>query len=495
MIFYKNLKQGKKSTKKNLVYDLFQNFVDGSEAQSKQNLKNVASTYNFNISSGELRTGYGFKKLQMPLNDTNLDEEAEVLLDGSEVHSVWSFRWYNASSKENRYYIVYFNDLKHLGFANLFNNRPLALFMTTQFNETPVGNNVRYNNDDAMIFAGDADGLYLMTGSIAKTFKDGPKLVSICSQFDKYFAIKAGERADLVYTEDKDIPYWTENNMSTLTFDDDKGKLNKVIAFNDYVYVFRDFGITKISMYSTKNNFDISGLYQCDSYIYPNTIASSGDKIYFLEGSGIFSFNGSSTTKINLDCDEMLNKTQKRNASAACFEGKYYLACRYDFNDGKTIGCENEEGYINNVLFVLDLVSKKVNLLRGVDIKKLCVLNNPYKSKIIACFNGSNISYIGELTNDGDIFDQPTVKEWSSVLSDIGYPEKNKKIEYITIKTLNDCQLIIESDKESKIFDVEGSDKLQKINVNLIGKEIKITFSTNSTNANISNVKLGYSII
>lgn len=494
MIFYKNLIKGKKSQGKNLVYDVFQDFVDTSKAESKQEVKKVSTTYNFDISNGELKTGYGFKKLQMPTSTQNLDAQEELALDGNEVYAVWSFKWYDTTAKENKYYVMYYNDLNHIGFSNLFNTRPLPLFAATSFTQTPVGSNTRYKNDDAMVFSSNISGLYLVTGSIMRMYPNAPELVSVCAQYDKYFAITSGARGKLVYSNDKDITAWTSSTMQEISFDDDRGKLNKVISFGDYVYVFRDFGISKISMYSTKSDFDISGLYQCDSYIYPQTIASSGDRVYFLEGSGIFSFNGSSASKINLDCDEMLNKTDKRNASAVCFEGKYYLACRYDFNDGETVGCENEEGYINNVLFVLDLVSKKVNLVRGVDIKQLCVLNNPYKSKVIACFNGENIAYIGELTKDGIVFGENTEKVWSSVKSDLGYPDKIKKAEYLTIKTLQDCDVVVSTEKDEKVYKLEGNENIQRLNLNLIGKEFKIFFKSSTQKANISNVKLGYSV-
>ncbi len=494
-MFYKNQIKGKKSINKDLTFDAFQDFVNFSKSQSKQQLNKASNSYNFNLSSGELQTGYGFKKLHMPTNTIDVDTEEVLALDGTKITAVWSFKWYDYSSKQNKYYIVYYNDNNNIGFSNLFNTRPFALFAKTTFTETPVGCNTRYANDDAMVFSSSVDGLFLMTGSITEMYNDAPNLISICSHYDKLFAITAGDRARLVYSDNKDITQWDNDNMQEIIFDDDRGKLNKVIAFNDYVYVFRDFGISKISAYSTRNEFDISQLYQCDSYIYPGTIASSGDKIYFLEGAGIFSFNGSSTSRIDLDCSDMLKKADKRNASAVCFESKYYLACRYDFNDGQTIGCETEEGYINNVLFVFDLVSKKVDLLRGIDIKQLCVLNNPYKSKVVACFNGQNIGNIGELTCDGKIFDSSTEKSWTSVKSDFGYPDKLKKIKHLTIKTLTDCELIVESDKQRKTFMIEGSEKIQQIRVDVTGKEMQIGFKTSLPQANISNVKIVYNVI
>ncbi len=487
--------KSKESKEEILEFDLFDNFANTSKAQSMQELKNVSSTYNFKLNNGELKTGYGFKKLAMPTNNVDLDDEQELLLDGSQVNAVWSFKWYDSSKKAKRYYVVYFNELNHIGYADLFNTRPLTLYAPTTFTKTPVGNNTRFHDDDAMVFSsGEGCGFYLLTGSIANMYEDAPEIVSLCSQYDKYFAITAGERADLVYSDNDNLMEWKTSNTSRLKFNDDRGKLNKVIALNDYVYVFRDYGISKISQFSTKSDFDISGLYQCDSYIYPKTIASSGDNVYFLEGSGLFSFNGTKTSKINLECDEMLAKTDKRHASAVCFEGKYYLACRYDFNDDKTIGCENQPNYVNNILFVFDLVSKKIELMRGVDINTLCVLNNPYKSKVVACFNGSHKDKIGELNLSGEIFGENTEKEWQSVKCDLNAPEKVKKLKFLTIKTLNSVVLKVSSDKISKTYNIEGSDKIQRIRVDVFGREFNISFSTKEKQSNISNVKLGYSV-
>lgn len=494
-MIYKHLVNGKKSVSKDLVFDVFEDYVNLNDSEDKQKFNRVSSTYNFDLSNGQLLTGYGFKDLSMPTNTSDMDNETLINVRGNEITAIWSFRWFDFALKDNKYYIVYFNDGNYLEFANLFHERPLPLYAETHFNKAPIGCPIRYEKDDALLFSSDVDGLFLLTGAITKTFKLAPRLLSLCSAFDKIFAVIANDRASLMYTDDKNISHWTENNLEEIKFDDERGKLNKVILLNDYVYVIRDFGISRISVYSTSGNFDISQLYQSDSYIFPGTIASSGDKIYFLEGSGIFAFNGSSTSKINLDCDELLKNADKRNASAVCFEGKYYLSCRYDFNDGQTVGCESNPKCVNNLLLVLDLVSKKVNVLRGVDIHQLCVLNNPYKSKVVACFNGEYCNRIGELTNDGIIFDNATQKIWTSVLSTLSYPEKLKRVKFLNIKTKTDCDVVITSEKQSRTYHVYGSDKLQQIKVDVTGRELQISFKCNDANANISNVKLIYNVI
>lgn len=495
-MFYKNLIKGKKSVQKDLVFDVFQNFVDKTTGESKQQLKEVKNTYNFNVCDGELTTGLGFKKLQMPTSSTEPGSEEILQFDGSKVYAIWSFKWYDINTHGYKYYMLYYNDNNNLGLTNLFAKRPIALYITTPFTQVPTGCNTRHEEDDAIVFSSlEEKGLFLVTGSQNYMYERAPQVQSICCLYNTLFAITTDKREKLFYSSNQDLTQWTEDDMSQIQFNDDLGGLNKVVDFNDYVYVFRDFGINKISFYSTKDTFDISQIHKADSYIYPGTIASSGDRIYFLEGGGIFSFNGSSANKVELDYNEILNKSSKDNATAVCFEGKYYLACRYDFDDNQKIGCEKEEGFVNNVLFVFDTQSKQINVLRGVDIKQLCVLNNPYKSKVVACFNGQHIGNVGELSMDGQVFGQASEKVWTSVYCDMGYADKIKKTKYLTIKTQTDCLITITSDQMSKTYDICGSDKIQQVKVDVFGKEMSVSIGVKKQEAKISNVKLVFDVI
>lgn len=489
-------KIGKTSVKKQIEFDLFQDFVDLSVDQSKQQPNQAALTFNFNLSDGTLSQGYGFKQLQMPTSVQDLQKEEVVKLAGDKVYSVWPLGWFDNSANCYKYYVVYFNDQNKICFANLFEERPFLLSVETGFTKTPIGSSAKYKGNDALIFStDDKKGLHLLSGVVSQFFEDAPSIYSMCCQYENLYAIAKNGREKLVYSQNQEVTEWSENQLGEIKFNDELGRLNKVIALNDYVYVFRDFGINKISIYSTRVNYDISRIYQSDSYINGTTIASSGDKIYFLDGSGVCSFNGSSVSKLNFGCQEMLARADLSNASAACFQGKYFLCCRYDFEDGTQIGCEKQADYVNNCLFIFDLENKKTNLVRGVDVKGLCVLNNPYKSKIVACFNGENCGKIGELTVDGKVFDQTLPKIWTSVRSDFGFPEKLKSTKYICLKTSADCKITISSERGSRAYQVRASDKIQRLRVDVTGKELAVSIESQEQQIKISNVKLGVILV
>jgi len=232
-------------------------------------------------------------------------------------------------------------------------------------------------------------------------------------------------------------------------------------------------------------------MYFSDSYIYPNSIAQSGDKVYFLTASGLKVFNGSSVKDIDIDCMNIINSCDNSGCSATCFNGKYFLACRGNFNDGDSIGCESYvNGYINNVLFVYDLSNGHVEILRGVDLHQILALTNPYKSKLVACFNKEHIGKIGELTTDGKIFNTTLKSSITFAKSDFGSPDIKKRIKAILIKTAQSCEVQIANENKTYKYSISGSGKLQKIHTNVVGKTFTVKINSENSNTKINKFVL-----
>ena len=132
--------------------------------------------------------------------------------------------------------------------------------------------------------------------------------------------------------------------------------LNRVVSFNDYVYVFRDFGVARVSAYGDQTNFSVSQLFISSAKIYGNSVCVCGDRIMFLSRDGIMSFDGYTTQKLNLGIESLLINVTNENCSSLYYNGKYYLALKLNFDDGEQIGCESyNEGYINNAIIEVDL--------------------------------------------------------------------------------------------------------------------------------------------
>ncbi len=490
-MFYRNQVPTLKTKRKTFIYDLFADCPNDEKDDFVQNGRKAKRCYNFRINNGRLENGYGFTAFKSPKSPQNLAQEEVVELVGDNISSIWSFKWHNETDNSNQYYMMYYNGSDNFHFDNLFGERLLSLTIPCDFTSTPIGCPYRYQGQDVMVFSGEGSPLKVIGANFDYTVESAPKLISICTHYDKLFAITAGARGSLVYTDNTNILEWNDEQTKHIEFNDERGNLNKILSFNDYLYLFRDFGITKISTYSTKEDFSISHLYQADGYIYPGSIASGGDKIYFLERSGLKVFNGTSTKSLPLECDDLLTRDDNQYSSGVCFEGKYYLACRLNFDDGKKVGCENNQDFVNNALLVYDQTSGEVEISRGMDVRTLTVLNNPLKSKLVACFNDESKNKIGQIEKNGKLFDESLPKEWRSVKTNFGKAGKLKKINKIHLISENDCAISFSSERQKKSISVVGKSQPQTISTSVLGEVFELNICADGE-AKITSFQIEY---
>ena len=488
-MFYRNTLKTKKTLEKEIKYNLFQDGItDKDDFVCEEG--SSRSCYNFNVEDGSLKSGYGFSALTLPTSTSDLDSESEFNVQGSEIKAIWKLKWYNFSTDQNNYYLFYYNDLGQICYDNLFAQRITSFVVDNDFTETPYAAYYRVGHQDSLLLSGEGDDLLIITGSGLQRNENAPKIVSCCNHYGSLFAITSSERGTLVYSEETDILNFTDELCQNLDFGDERGDLNKIISFNDYLYIFRDFGITEVSKYGTDDNFAISHLYMSNSYIYPNTITQCGDDIIFLDSSGLKIFNGSSVSEIKSVYNKMLNAKNQSNAWGEFYNGKYFLACQIKFDDSQQIGCESfSGGYINNALLVYDMTDKSFQLLRGVDINRLLTLNNPYKTKLIASFNGEHKGKIGQLSEDGKIFGTALGKYWQSSETDFGDSGKLKKIMSFTIKSKYPCRVTLKSETMQKVFEIKGGDEVQRVPAGAVGKLFTVIIESTQL-AKISNFVL-----
>lgn len=492
-MFYRNKLKTLSTSEKEFEYALFDK-IPTEESDDIQKAGSGKLTYNLITEDGCLKTGYGFEELKMPQTQTELDDETVVNLRGTEIKAIWKLKHYEKGNNRNNYYIFYYNDENYICYDNLFNTRILSFIVPNNFTDVPYALYYRVDSEDMLLFFGEGDDLIVMTGYSIENVADVPIIKSCCSHYGKLFAITASQNSELIYNEELDFVSWSNEKTKNLDFNDERGCLNKIISFDDYVYVFRDYGITQLSIYGSNEDFSINHMYLSDSYIYPNTIAQSGDNVYFLERNALKCFNGSTVKEIELDCKNLIASCRQSNAFATCYEGKYFLACRCDYMDGQSIGCENYvDGYKNNTLLIYDIEKEHVEIVRGVDINQLLALNNPLKSKLVACFNHQHKAKIGQLSNDGKLFGTQLSGFWQSTKTDLGFHGVKKRIKHFTIKSTGDAVVTITSEKASKNFTISGSSKIQKIRTNIIGNEFDVKICSGG-NTNISNFVLVVSV-
>ena len=498
LIFYKNKKKHKSTQEKNITFSVFGEGVTSNEDDLISQPNACKTFYNFSSLDGALRTGLGFKDLEVPASETDLDTVHTFDFSSkniTEIRTVDFFRYLDISDDCYYYNVVIMDQLNQLWtllLIDMTNGSPLtksSLFFNDLIYTCPY----RVDAYDCLLYFTKTGMIYASAYQTEK-FENVPALLSCVVHYDMVFGITNTNRNELVYQSNLDLREWSDDAVSVIEFLDSMGAFTKLVVFNDYIYLFRENGITKISQYSSSGEFSFTHLYQSTSKIYENSVCVCGEVIYFATRDGLYSFNGNSVNKICETYDHFFQNLDNSNCSSCCMDGKYYLATKCNFDDDASIRCETST-FTNNALFEVDILTNKVDVLRGVDIKKIIAVDTPYYSKVIACFNGSNINRLGELTHSGKIFSLVNEKSWRSFVTDLGYKGKNKKIKEIILNTSYPCKVEIISDIETKTYSFDGSEKEQRKSVSVNGKNFQFVFKTDEENSHISKPMIVFDVI
>ena len=498
MIFYKNLKKHKKTQEKNLVFSIFGDGVVSNEDDALAKPNACKDSFNLRFSDGALKTGLGFRDFQVPASTDDLQtchtfDFAEKL---DEIDGLWMDRWYNTNVERYVYTLLMIDSSQQIwGVPIVDQYEGMIWSKSTKLSSYPTFQcQYRINNTDSCLFFS-KEGMLCMAATEEGIFDNVPALISGVVHYDKFFGITNTNRNTLIYTTNLNLKTWSSSESSAIEFLDNRGSFNKLVAFNDYVYLFREYGITKISIYTTKDNFSFTHLFTSSSKIYENSVCVCGDKVFFMTRDGLYAFNGNSVDKIAGQYDKYFKNLDNTNCSAVCLNGKYYIATKCDFGDGQNVGCEAKTSWTNNALFEVDIENFETNVYRGVDIRKVLTIDNPYMSKLVACFYNDYKTHVGELVTIGKTFGVSTQKERKSFKTDLGFKSKRKKIKEIVLNTKYACQMEIISDEETKTYSFTGDEKEQRLPVCCYGKDFQFVFKTNNENCYISKPMLIFDVV
>lgn len=455
--------------------------------------------YNFSSKTGALTEGIGIQELHFPSEIA--PSGYKKVMSGSSValKGVWQFRHMSATSLERNDGIVVLNDNNQFLFTMLNSySSYLSPIVMPPFLKSPSAINYRLNGEDVMIFASPQDDLTVWNPeriSDQVRFEHAPRILSCCLHYERLFAIDATRPDRLWFSKDLDPTNW---NISTteggfIEMVDERGMMQKVLSFHDYVFVFRDFGISRISAYGEQAEFSVTQLFTSSGKISAGSIAICGDKILFLAKDGLHYFGGQNTQRLTLGIESMFEPVNEATCSAY-LNGKYYLACKMNFDDNEQIGCE-KEAHVNNALFVLDINSGAFQIVRGIDISAMTAFNSGSTSKIIFCFRGEHASKLGEIIEGGSMFDMPLVKTWKSPKSNLGFVGRKKIVKTISLFSNYDCTIVVSCDNQEKKFLVKGSKTAIKINPNMKGELVQVTFMSQADKAHISRPQIVFGVL
>lgn len=405
--------------------------------------------YNVSAESGALSNGYG-------LSSTVISSEYE---------RIFFYSAYDETEKKNREMYLAYNGTD----GGIYGGEGVPYTWTrvrgVTFASAPVGVQYRLAGEDVFLLCG-REGMAVVHASLsAVTVPNAPDITSLAMHNERMFATVGGRRNAVWFSDDLDPTNWNPDpeEGGFVELEGEGGRLNRVVSFGGYVYVFRDYGIARISALGAQSDFSVSGLFVSSGRIYADTVAVCGDRILFLAEDGLYAFDGVSTGRIARHLDGLLAGGNPIGCYSA---GKYYLsACSRESVDGR-----------NDMLWVVDPRTKEVTVCKGIYVTGFSPVTKAAGEMLLARADG--LSRIGVVKRCGHVFGVQLHKEWRSGMTDLGRPDARKIIREIYIDTKYACTVTVRTERGGKRFSFLGKDEVQKRRVNLIGTKVQLCIET-----------------
>lgn len=468
-----------------LSINSFDNGVNTLADRSKTAIEYAYDIKNFSFYDGNLKQGVGFCDFisQLKSNNTSLKRDIDAI--GS-IEKVFHFYIYNKDTNSREDKLIIINHELTIYYISLFDENPeLKSIRNITFTSIPVAKQYRLNGEDVMIFSSITDNMIVWNGKdLPYEVLDAPKISSMEIHYERLFVTVDGEKSAVWFSDDLDPTNWSINldDAGFIELIDERGALLKVVSFCDYLYVFRENGISRISAYGDQKNFSVSNLYVSTGKIYENSVCVCGDKIIFLASDGLYKFDGLNTTKILNNISKNL-AFQTNELVCSCYHnGSYYLACKYKFFDEDTPSH-------NNALLQIDINKYQIkNLCGNIEIKNLLSLKSDDFQGVLAVVRSINEQdfCLSLINNDGCYFGEPFNKTWTSPISNLNGIQHQKTLKKIFLDAENETILTIYHDNKTTEILCKNT-TIKRVNIPLINFGFKL--SSNQKDCNIKNLK------
>ena len=470
-------------TKKVVEIKEFNNFND------LENGIKTKSFYNY-LPTNKLKNSKGIAVAKFPYN-INKKTEAELNIAGAGVEYVKGLGYFKQFFPENGKTVhrlfVYANNNKIYFNQLLSSTYELFDLYDLSFDSAPIILNFKKDGEDASIMACDNSMTIWITNYSPYTIENVPIITSMCMNEGVLFCTIKEPAFKIWYATDLDAENIGSitNNSGYVSLEDDFGYARKVVVLNEDVYVFRDYGISKIN--HIKNDISASQIYSSNTLIYSNTVCVCGNSILFMTNNGLYSFNGVKVSKMKV---EILNGINFANdsACAASMGEKYYLALRMNFEDNKQILCE-EQDYVNNALLIIDTANFNYEIIRGVDINSLLPIKTPAFEKMLVVFNSQFKEKIGQIDDNSQIIGVNLPKFWCS--DSIVENYNTKLFTKLIVKADKDVKISLKHENKQTDFHTYTSG-VNEFAFKLCCKDLKVEISSNCESANVESVELNY---
>ncbi len=349
---------------------------------------------------------------------------------------------------------------------------------SVSFMSPPVGLMYNYNGKNVMIFSKSGGGIYIYDGSTMQTVPEAPEITSMCLHYERLFVTTGGNDKSLWFSDDFDPSNWNVSlsEAGFIDMNDFKGDLIKVVSFGDYLYVFRTFGITRISAYTDQRQFSASNLFVCSGKIFADSIIVCGDCMLFMATDGLYRFDGLTTRRISDSFGKRFD-----------FDYQYYKGIYFNGSAYMRIRAL-VDGLARIEILKLDPKTLDVAVIDGALLSDMVVVdvNDNYELYGLDQFN-HKICYLNPTSRIMN--NLPMKMLWENGDSDFGIPFE-KTLKKLTFYSKDTVKVTVTADGVPHVYNVNGGSEPIVLKPNIKGYKFRLRFYTSAENTLIASPKL-----
>ncbi len=425
-------------------------------------------SYNFDLSHGDMRDGVGLTTLSPAMASPP-----------SALRKVYFYKRFHPSTGIADDRIMFWCGDGYI-YERLVAGGSLNKISGLYFLNEPVGVCYNYNGEDVIMFSTKSGGLAIYNGETVTVSDTAPGVSSMCIHGERLFITDGAVNNSLWFSDDFDPANWNIS-LSEAGFIDMsgfRGRLLKVVSFGGYLYVFRTYGITRVTAYGEQSGFSVSDLYVSSGKIFGNSITVCGDSILFLASDGLYRFDGLSTKRISDPYAEYIDFNFD-GVKGVYFNGKAYFMLKVVFESVST-GCMlriDPKNY-SDYYFIRGAVINDIEVIGGENAYKLCVVTSEGRAY--------------ELSDTGRIYGVPTTKVWLGKFGDFGISAGRKLLEKVTLYTDKNITVTVTVDDKKYDFAVSGKVSRSDIRPLVSGDRFSIKITCGELNARIVGLTLAF---
>ncbi len=444
--------------------------------------------YNY-LPTTSLKNSKGVRSALFPKSKTNnAEKELKISSTGiTAVKGIGYFKQYHPTNKITTHRLLIYGDDKKVYINQMIDDTwDLFWLYNLEFDSAPIILDFKKEDSDAIILASENNMKIWQTGYSPYTIEDVPIITSMCMNDGVLFCCIKEPAYKIWFATDlnpENVGNITKNS-GYISLEDNIGEARKILAFDESVYVFRDYGITKISKY--QNDFSATQVYLSNTKIFVNTVNVCGNVILFMTREGLYSFNGVKVKKTGISLINSLN-VENDGAVASSLGEKYYLALRINFDDDNENFEEND--CINNAILVVNTCDFSYEIIRGVDVKSMLAVKTEVFEKMLLIFNNGPVEKIGEITDKSVFMNNPLPKFWEcgSVVDNVNM----KLFTKLSVVADKGVKFSLKYEDKVSIFTTYSSG-INEFVFKICCKDLQMEISSTNESAIVEKVTLDY---